>query len=343
MYGVGRLAVCLACVACWGCQSGGNLDLVERELRIQEDRIYQLEDYIEEYQAMLESCRRENDALKNELESRGDTPMPPAGGRSTGPGIGTPPLRPPTIEGLDPLMPESDTPTPAENPGANLLPEPDTIAPAGEVHELVVNKLLTGGLDTDGRKGDEGVMVVVEPRDAEGHLVSGSGTLSLMVLDPATSEPVARWDFTSEETARAWRKSLLGKGLHFELPWPNDPPEVGELTVYVRLVTPDGRKLLASTDIEIDVPDTRSSWVAPRRRSAAMPDRFGPRRTEPTHSRDQWNLRQIRIPDEQPSGGSDDPAEQQYMVRSPKNHSERTPTARESESTAGRPVWTPYR
>jgi hypothetical protein len=47
-----------------GCQQDSGLDLVERDMRLQEDRIYQLQDWIREYQEMLESCRRENQALK---------------------------------------------------------------------------------------------------------------------------------------------------------------------------------------------------------------------------------------------------------------------------------------
>lgn len=68
-----RLAVCLLPVACCllltGCQNGRRMqaDLYQRELRLQEDEIYRLEDYIEEYQGIISGYRCEIDELKREL------------------------------------------------------------------------------------------------------------------------------------------------------------------------------------------------------------------------------------------------------------------------------------
>lgn len=71
-----RLAVCSLPVACCllltGCQNSGRqmqTDLYQRELRLQEDEIYRLEDYIEEYQGIISGYRCEIDELKRELAS----------------------------------------------------------------------------------------------------------------------------------------------------------------------------------------------------------------------------------------------------------------------------------
>lgn len=70
-----RLAVCWLPVACCllatGCQNGRRMqaDLYQRELRLQEDEIYRLEDYIEEYQGIISGYRCEIDELKRELAS----------------------------------------------------------------------------------------------------------------------------------------------------------------------------------------------------------------------------------------------------------------------------------
>ncbi|TWT88777.1 hypothetical protein Mal64_22650 [Pseudobythopirellula maris] len=64
-------AAALACAgAAIGCNNGQRLqgDLYQRELRLQEDEIYRLEDYIEEYQALLREQRCENTKLKRELK-----------------------------------------------------------------------------------------------------------------------------------------------------------------------------------------------------------------------------------------------------------------------------------
>jgi len=56
----------LACVSLTGCRSGGRKELLTRDLRLQEDRIYELEDMLDQMECQLESCRRENETLKKE-------------------------------------------------------------------------------------------------------------------------------------------------------------------------------------------------------------------------------------------------------------------------------------
>jgi hypothetical protein len=100
---------------------------------------------------------------------------------------------------------------------------------------------------------------VVEPRAADGKLVRQPGELSLMVVDPEKSgaeSRVARWDFSADEAAAAFHKTLLGRGLHFQLPWPNGAPAAKELLLYVRVVTPAGEKLMAEAEIASDSPAT---------------------------------------------------------------------------------------
>lgn len=66
-----RLLPAACCLLLSGCQNGRQLqaDLYQRELRLQEDEIYRLEDYVEEYQAIVCSQREEISRLKRELDS----------------------------------------------------------------------------------------------------------------------------------------------------------------------------------------------------------------------------------------------------------------------------------
>lgn len=310
-----RLLAILAVVGLVGCQHGGGNELVERELRLQEDRIYELQDYIKEYQAKLESCRREIEALRRELGTDDDAARPPAPLAPTTSAPSRPRLRlredrepetsvePPLIEpGIEiesGIQFEPETPPGGQiriEPGieSETLPEDDLLLePPGEpqsggnsshpVESLVLNPLLTGGLDTDGHAGDEGVLVVVEPRDARGEPVKAGGEVSLMVVDPEKTGPearIARWDFDSDEALALWRKSLLGNGMHFELAWPGNPPESDRLHLYVRLITPDGRKLITDKEINVDPlqPVTgKAAWPKKREISTqSMPRKWSP-------------------------------------------------------------------
>ncbi len=297
-----------------GCGKAAQQQLVERELRQQEDRIYQLQDYIHQYQAMLESCRRENLSLKRELGIEDETVEPPSElpfRRSRRPGVE---LAPPAVEPGEPLDPDAMPelgPQIEDEPGELVTPD-ETLGErsSGPAEKLVINKLLTGGWSSDPHPGDEGILVVVEPRAADGTLVQAPGELSIMLSDPQQPGPagrVARWDFNSAETAQAFQKTLLGRGLHFELPWPNQPPETGRLRLDVRVVTPEGKKLFTEADIEVDRDSAPAEPPLPRRSASAAAG---------------WSHRTHPLP------ASDPP----QVARTP-----------ERPATPQRPLWKPYR
>jgi hypothetical protein len=88
----------LGWVAVWaltaGCQSGAQQDLVARELRLQEDKIYAMEDYLTQYQQLVCKYRSENAALRRRLADDyydgGELPEPQKAPRAGGERI-TPP------------------------------------------------------------------------------------------------------------------------------------------------------------------------------------------------------------------------------------------------------------
>ncbi len=96
------------------------------------------------------------------------------------------------------------------------------------------------------------LLSVVEARDASNEPADFNGKVSLMVMQVVDEKPqrVKRWDFTTEETAAAWQSSNLGDGLHLELPLEETNLPAGPLELWVRLETPDGRKLLSQFPFE---------------------------------------------------------------------------------------------
>ncbi|HEX3725755.1 MAG TPA: hypothetical protein VHV08_05905, partial [Pirellulales bacterium] len=148
---------------------------------MQEDRIYQLQCMLEECQASREAAARENAALKQQLETgdRGAGPdSVPADIR--GPSLDTPEpsrgARPRTRAEVPKLeVPSIELPEASDSPPVETTPNP----PSSSIRrvqptQIVINKKLTGGLDRDGRNGDDGLLVVVEPRDAAGNLVDAA-------------------------------------------------------------------------------------------------------------------------------------------------------------------------
>jgi hypothetical protein len=138
-------------------------------------------------------------------------------------------------------------------------------ADSKDVGQLVLNHMLTGGYNTDGRSGDNGVLVVLESRDAKGRRLEAPGDVSVVVIDPAKNGPEARqaiWDFSAIDTMQFFRGSGVSRGMYIECPWPDNPPEHNRLHLFVRYITSDGRKLQVDQPIEVSLPGEKvSRWT----------------------------------------------------------------------------------
>ena len=141
-------------------------------------------------------------------------------------------------------------------PGASSdgRPLPSEFQAASAVAGLTINQQLTGGYDNDQQPGDDGVMVCIEPRSAQGEVVELRGPLSIVLLDPALegdAARVARWDLAENEATAHFHRTPQGTGIQLELPWPTGTPAHRQLKLFVRSTLADGRKFDASKDIEI--------------------------------------------------------------------------------------------
>lgn len=305
------LVAALACLAASACRTDPNTMLLERELRRQEDKIYELKD-------ALEDCRAENSALHGRLDEGGRTPHTEsgAGGRSRGPRTSAPPAeaaptKPPVIELPSEALPEGEIPerlrVPQKRGGPSSGPSSREPAPAGkraasmdkvtseaagpvlpglgepvevskqwspagvppvalvdsqQAAAIVLNRRMSGGYNAGGRSGDDGVTLVVEPRDAQGRFVAAPAEVTVVAIDPAVQGPegrIARWEFTPQETAALMRGSATDSGIHMQMLWPNQPPKHNDLHLFVRYTTSDGRRLEAEAPIRVALPGDRTA------------------------------------------------------------------------------------
>jgi hypothetical protein len=276
-------AVGLALLMALGCsparrRNDAYQELLDAEKRWLEDQVYDL-DY--EYGLLKEkyaSVERENESLRQSLKgSSNGSPSKSEGPQGGNNSLRPPPdlddLTPPEIDLGVPSTPTIESPPiappdlqPNEPVGPSLDPQnndPYREGASVEHEELVdphvmhihLNPLLTGGSDFDDQPGDEGVSIVVEPRNNANQYVAIAGPISIVLLDPALqgdAARVARWDFTLQETRDLMKRSVFGKGVHLRLPWPSRPPTNSRLHVHVRYTTPDGGKLEADREIFIE-------------------------------------------------------------------------------------------
>ncbi len=321
-----------------GCRADPNQVLLEQESRMLEDKVYHLQALLDDCHAAREATIRENEALKKELAGGDRGP----GADSRGPALELPgdsatPRRSPRGKAPKLEAPIIELPEPSDTPPTEKMPGGDeSTFVDGQPTQLVINKRLTGGMDRDGHNGDEGILVVVEPRDAQGQLVKTPGAVSVVVMDPALegdATRVARWDFASREVTNHFQNTAFGSGLHFELPWPGRPPQNRDLRLFVRFTTADGTKINADAPIEV-----RAASDPPRvdRQTKNWSPNENPKRSRLKSSRPTAAApRDFSASGDSATGDERDAAGQNAAAGSPESLRQAT--------RPDRPVWKPFR
>lgn len=285
-YSLFILALCVAAAGCRGTDS--SIELLESELRWMEDQLYLLDQELASTHAKLHSSQRYNQSLKNELSSVRKGSSGSGSGQQDDAAQQAPQFENDMVEDSDLSIPDIDLGPGADDGmngngsangngstgngnGAPLIddsaipPELDSTglpdstqhrSHSGQVDRIVLNSRLTGGYDFDGHPGDEGLLLVIEPQDKTGKYMAIPGDLTIAVHDASKvgdEGRIAQWDYSVEESTELLRQTLLGKGFHLQLPWPNQTPDQSELTVYTTYRSEEGRRLKTSRTIKIDV------------------------------------------------------------------------------------------
>jgi hypothetical protein len=408
-------------LAALGCHTDPNIVALERELRQQEDRIYQLEDCLDQKEAELQACRKAAASGEKPPEVGGKGPAfpsdvaPPAHGNgtsSTSPGTGpTPPetgpapLRPPVINlpgeaappgtipgpfnipsnepssrpgktpetepagpstssteappstygppSLGPLYgtPPAGPPSrfglgPRPAPSQSLLAPMEVIRPnasSAHVTHITLVRLLTGGYHaTTKPDGDDGITVMIEPRDKKANIIDAPADVTVAVLDEALraqgdAARVAKWDFTAKEIAGRFRRASVGRGIYLELPWTGKPPVHKNVLVYVEYHTSDHRKLTADQEIEVHLPGEQSWLPAPPSHVPSRAD--APPPTPAPAPPVAQPERAVILSTPQVSNSAAPPA----MLPAATSSEPATAAPVDSKPQANRPVWSPYR
>src|SRR5262249_39614446 len=103
-------------------------------------------------------------------------------------------------------------------------------------------------------------------RNAAGQVVPIAGETSIVLLDPTLdgeAARIARWDFPTDEVVTHFKKLITTKGFEFDLRWTNRPPRNPNLKLYVRFITPEGKRLIAEKDLHLRLTgaEDRGNWV----------------------------------------------------------------------------------
>ncbi len=127
----------------------------------------------------------------------------------------------------------------------------------------------TGGVDDDGVPGDEALMVVVTPLDADGTAVKVLGRVDVWAWDVHLSgikHLIGAWQIGPEQLRHTWRNGWISSGYFLTLPWQRYPTQ-NRLRIAVRLTTLDGQ--MFETDREVPIQPIVASTAQPQTPPAA--------------------------------------------------------------------------
>ncbi len=126
----------------------------------------------------------------------------------------------------------------------------------------------TGGVDLDGQPGDDGVVVYIQPRDADRDMLKAAGQITVQLLDltaPGAPRELATYVFNDRETLRkSWYGGLLTDHYTLKCAFPPLALNTVPREVHVRVTFLDyltGREFVASTTVPIQRVDSGNALV----------------------------------------------------------------------------------
>lgn len=105
--------------------------------------------------------------------------------------------------------------------------------------EIAIGKL-SGGEDYDGKPGDDGVTVFIQPKDRQGDVLKVVGAIRVELFDlqaPEGSKLIGECIVPAEKASEHWNGQLMTYHYSIRCPWRNSaPPKHDEITIRVTFV-----------------------------------------------------------------------------------------------------------
>jgi hypothetical protein len=97
----------------------------------------------------------------------------------------------------------------------------------------------SGGADYDGKPGDDGVTVYLQPIDRDGDVVKVAGEIRIQLYDlaaPAGRQLIGEYRVPAEECHKHWYGKLMTQHFTIKCPWPSAPPQHSTITIRATFV-----------------------------------------------------------------------------------------------------------
>ncbi|MFO0013194.1 MAG: hypothetical protein ACK553_10645 [Planctomycetota bacterium] len=110
------------------------------------------------------------------------------------------------------------------------------------VREIDFHPGLCRGLNTDGQAGEEGVALVLVPRNTQRDFVPATGKITVVMEETGETgvRRLGAWEYSPQEVAELIEPVGSGQGIHLQLLWKDVVPETQVIDLYVRFTDEQG-------------------------------------------------------------------------------------------------------
>jgi hypothetical protein len=135
------------------------------------------------------------------------------------------------------------------------------------VVELAFHPTLSRAIDMDDRPDDDGLYLVLQPKNERGQMVPVAADLTVFALDPARQgeqAKIGRWEYSAAEVQDKLQPGGSEQGIHLRLPWNGPDPSADRVIVFALYKFDNGRQVMGEKEVFISSDGSHKTVWAPR-------------------------------------------------------------------------------
>lgn len=160
------------------------------------------------------------------------------------------------------------------NPGTRAQLKLGSERPADmRIVEIAFHPTLSRAANFDEESDDDGLYLVLQPKNVEGQLVPTFADLEIAVLDPTRTGDntrIGRWSYSAVEVKSKFQPIGSSQGIHLTLPWNGPDPSGDRVQVYARYTLPDGRQVQSEKTVFVSGKTSMKTVWVPRSSDASQ-------------------------------------------------------------------------
>lgn len=125
---------------------------------------------------------------------------------------------------------------------------------------------LCRGINLDNQPGDDGLYLVVTPKNQSGQTINDEGRMTIVAEEINEDKPmrISAWEIDPEEMKEYLEPIGASQGYHLRLPWNGSEPKGRTVQVFVKCEFEDGRKLVNRKELTLSRSNARPLTWTPR-------------------------------------------------------------------------------